>query len=68
MFYFVIKQFHHRNGTVIGKTVGVISADNLEDATQKVISEYVSENSVLEFVAEMDAQKGFSYTVYKSAL
>lgn len=68
MFYFVVKQFHHRNGTVIGKTVGVVSADNLEDATQKVISEYVSDNSVLEFVEEMDAQKGFSYTVYKSAL
>lgn len=68
MFYFVIKQFHHRNGTVIGKTAGVVLADNLEDATQKVISEYVSDNSVLEFVAEMDAQKGFSYTVYKSAL
>lgn len=68
MFYFVVKQFHYRNGTVIGKTVGVVSADNLEDATQKVISEYVSDNSVLEFVAEMDTQKGFSYTVYKSAL
>ena len=68
MFYFVIKQFHHRNGTVIGKTVGVISADNLEDATQKVISEYASDNSVLEFIDEIDAQKGFSYTVYKSAL
>lgn len=68
MFYFVVKQFHHRNGTVIGKMVGVVSADNLEDATQKVISEYVSDNSALEFVEEMDTQKGFSYTVYKSAL
>lgn len=68
MFYFVIKQFHHRNGTVIGKTVGVVSANNLEEATQKVINEYVSDNSVLEFVEEIDTQKGFSYTVYKSAL
>ena len=68
MFYFVVKQFHHRNGTIIGKIVGVVSAKNLEDATQKVISEYVSDNSVLEFVEEMDTQKGFSYTVYKSAL
>lgn len=68
MFYFVIKQFHHRNGTVIGKTVGVVSAENIEEARQKVINEYVSDNSVLEFVEEMDTQKGFSYTVYKSAL
>ena len=68
MFYFVIKQFHHRNGTVIGKTVGVVSAENIEEARQKVINEYLSDNSVLEFVEEMDTQKGFSYTVYKSAL
>ena len=68
MFYFVIKQFHHRNGTVIGKTVGVVSAENIEEARQKVVREYVSDNSILEFVEETDTQKGFSYTVYKSAL
>lgn len=68
MFYFVVKQFHHRNGTVIGKTVGVVSATSLEEAEEKILKDYVSDNSVLEFVAEMDAQKGFSYTVYKSAL
>lgn len=68
MFYFVIKQFHHRNGTVIGKTVGVVSATSLEEAEEKILKDYVSNNSVLEFVEEMDTQKGFSYTVYKSAL
>ena len=68
MFYFVIKQFHHRNGTVIGKMVGVVSADDLEEAIHKIISEYASDNSVLEFIDEIDAQKGFSYTIYKSAL
>lgn len=68
MFYFVIKQFHHRNGTVIGKTVGVVSAISLEEAEEKILKDYVSDNSVLEFVEEMDTQKGFSYTVYKSAL
>ena len=68
MFNFVVKQFHHRNGTVIGKIVGVVSATSLEEAEEKILKDYVSDNSVLEFIEEMDAQKGFSYTVYKSAL
>ena len=66
IFYFVLKQYHHRQGTVIGKTVGVLYANSLEEAERIVCEKHISEFSTLEFVEEVNGE--FSYTVYRSAL
>ena len=66
LFYFVLKQYHHRQGTVIGKTVGVLYADNVEEAEQIVREKHISEFSTLEFVEEVNGE--FCYTVYRSAM
>lgn len=66
MFYFVLKQYHHRLGTVIGKTVGVLHANSLEEAEQIVRDKHMSEFNTLEFIEEVNGE--FSYTVYRSAL
>lgn len=66
LFCFVLKQCHHRLGTVIGETVGVLYADSLEKAEQIVREKYISEFSTLEFVEEVNGE--FLYTVYRSAL
>ena len=66
LFYFVLKQYHHRQGTVIGKTVGVLHANSLEEAERIVCENHISEFSTLEFVEEVNGE--FSYTVYRSAL
>ena len=66
LFYFVLKQYHHRQGTVIGKTVGILYANSLEEAEQIVCEKHISEFSTLEFVEEVNGE--FSYTVYRSAL
>ena len=66
LFYFVLKQYHHRQGTVIGKTVGILYANSLEEAEQIVREKHISEFSTLEFVEEVNGE--FCYTVYRSAL
>lgn len=66
LFYFVLKQYHHRHGTVIGKTVGVLYANDIDGAEQIVREKHISEFSTLEFVEEVNGE--FSYTVYRSAL
>ena len=66
LFYFVLKQYHHRQGTVIGKTVGILYADNVEEAEQIVRKKHISEFSTLEFVEEVNGE--FCYTVYRSAM
>ena len=66
LFYFVLKQYHHRQGTVIGKTVGVLYANDIDEAEQIVREKHISEFSTLEFVEEVNGE--FCYTVYRSAL
>ena len=65
LFCYVIKQHHHRQGTVIGKTVGFLYADNEEEAERLVRENHISESSTLEFVEEIKGE--FSYTVYRSS-
>lgn len=66
LFCYVIKQHHHRQGTVIGKTVGFLYASDEEEAEQIVCDKHISECSTLDFVEEVKDE--FSYTVYRSEL
>ena len=66
LFYFILKQYHHRQGTIIGKTVGVLHANSLEEAEQIVREKHMSEFSTLELVNEVNGE--FCYTVYRSAM
>ena len=66
LFYFVLKRYHHRQGTVIGKTVGVLYANDIDEAEQIIREKQISEFSTLEFVEEVNGE--FCYTVYRSAL
>ena len=66
IFCYVIKQYHHRQGTVIGKTVGFLYANDESEAEQIVREKHISESSTLEFVEEVKDE--FSYTVYRSEL
>ena len=66
LFYFVLKQYHHRQGTVIGKTVGILYADDIDEAEKIIREKHMSELSTLEFVEEVNGE--FCYTVYRSAL
>lgn len=66
LYFYVLKQYHHRQGTVIGKTVGILYASSLEEAEQIVCEKHISEFSTLEFVDEVNGE--FNYTVYRSAL
>ena len=65
IFCYVIKQYHHRQGTVIGKTVGFLYADNEEEAERLVRENHISESSTLELIEEVG--EDFSYTVYRSS-
>ena len=65
IFCYVIKQYHHRNGTVIGKTVGFLYANDESEAEQIVREKHISESSTLEFIEEVG--EDFSYTVYRSS-
>lgn len=66
IFCYVIKQHHHRKGTVIGKTVGFLYANDEEEAEQIVRDKHITECSTLEFIKEV--REDFSYTVYRSEL
>ncbi len=66
LFGFVLKRYHHRNGTVIGKAVGAILTDNLETAEKIVYEKYVSELCTLESIEEVNEE--FCHTVYKCSL
>jgi len=67
-FKFVLSVAHHRTGAIIGKSVGMIEAENIEEATTKVYEDFMSDNKALELIEEINSsEKGFIYTVYKSS-
>lgn len=65
---FVVRLHHHRDGGVIGKKVGIVTADSMKEAEDKVIEKYMSDNCSLEYISEISVEDGFEYTVYKSSL
>lgn len=63
-FYFVVNNCHHRTGATIGKTVGVITAKDEDEARAKIDSQYVGIYNTLNVIHEFDPAEGFAYTTY----
>lgn len=66
LFFYVITQHQSRTGEPIGKTCGVLYAENEEEAREKVFAEVGNDSASFQFAEEIDPEKGFHFTVYKS--
>lgn len=67
-FYFVVKRYHHRDGSFIGMTIGVVQAENAEKATEIVTQKHVGDHAVLNMLEEFDPAEGMSFTAYRSSM
>lgn len=67
-YFYVYRQCNVRTGVPIGKTCGVVFADNEEDARTKADRLSGSDVSVMEFITEINEKDGYQFTVYKSSI
>lgn len=67
-YYFTLTQTQRRTGEPIGKTVGVVFAQNEDEARDKAWELAGSDTACGLEVFEADMEKGFKFTVYKSQI
>ena len=67
-YFCVYTQHSHRTGEAIGRTCCVITAENEDIARDKAYEFCGSDSSAFYSIEEIDPIKGYSYTVYKSAM
>lgn len=68
LYFFVLTKCHHRTFEPLGKEVGVITAENEDEAKEKVVVKFCIDLTVFEFIEEINAEEGKTYTVYKSSI
>lgn len=67
-YFYVYRQHNVRTGEPIGKTCGVVFADDEESALAKADSLCGSDVSTLDFITEINEKDGYRFTVYKSSI
>ncbi len=67
LYFYVLRQFNTRTLIPLGKTCGVLQAEDSEQALNKV-NLLIGNVSSLEMMEEFYAENGFSYTVYRSSM
>ena len=63
-----MKQVHHRTAEPMAKVVGVVTAENEDEAKDKAWKLAGNDCRALLSVEKIDAEEGYFYTVYKSQI
>ena len=67
-YFFTMTQHHFRDGSVIGRKCGTVTAENEEDATEKALELAGNEGTTFDSIEEYNPDAGYCFTVYKATL
>lgn len=67
-YFYVFTQHDFRICNAIGKTCGVVFAEDEHEALMQANKACGSENTALQFIEKIDPDQGYCFTVYKASI